>query len=130
PEMAAMIDKRAMGYVVASQCDPSVFDKLPMVNSTLFHPNVAGLAELLPKGTPLIGGGTTVGMQAMVVAYILGYRKIHLVGMDSSYRGSEGHAYPQALNDGDETIEVIVADQTFRAAPWMAQQAQEFQETA
>lgn len=130
PEMAEMLDKRASGHFIASQCHPTVLDRAPIINTTIFHPNVAGLSDLLPKDTPLIGGGTTVGLQAMVVAYVLGYRKIHLVGMDSSYRGTEGHAYAQPLNDGDKRIEVIVAGKKFESAPWMAQQAEEFQGVA
>lgn len=129
PEMVGMIEPRAFSHIIASQCHPSVFD-VSLGTPTVYHPNVPGLAELLPKDTPLIGGGTTVGLQAMVVAYVLGYRKIHLIGMDSSYRGDEGHAYPQPLNDDDKRIEVIVAGKTFQAAPWMAQQAEEFQGVA
>jgi hypothetical protein len=129
-EMADMLDKRAMGHLVASQCHPEVLNRCAMLTTTIYHPNVAGLAELLPKDTPLIGGGTTVGLQAMVVAYLLGYRKIHLIGMDSSYRDGHGHAYPQPLNDDDGRIEVTVAGKTYSAAPWMAQQAEEFQGVA
>lgn len=129
PEMADMLDKRASGYILASQCHPAVFDNCPRI-PVIFHPNVPGLAELLPRDTPLIGGGTTVGLQAMVVADLFGCRKIHLIGMDSSYRDDEGHAYAQPLNDNDGRIEVTVAGKTYSAAPWMAQQAEEFQGVA
>jgi len=130
PEMFGMLDLRASAHIIASQCDPRVLEPLSKTTTTIYHSNTPGVAELLPKDTPLIGGGSTVGLQAMVLAYVLGFRKIHLAGMDSSYRGNEGHAYPQPLNDADERIEVIVAGQKFIAAPWMAQQAQEFQEVA
>jgi uncharacterized Rossmann fold enzyme len=129
-EMAGMVDRRALSFLIASQCHPSVLDAVPLINSTMFHPNIAGLAEIVPKDTPLIGGGTTVGLQAMVIAYVLGYRKIHLIGMDSSYRDDAGHAYAQPLNDNDKRIDVIVAGRTFSAAPWMAQQAEEFQQVS
>jgi len=76
----------------------------------------------------LIGGGTTVGLQAMSIAYALGHRKIHLFGFDSSYSAAgEGHAYRQPLNDGEEPVEYRVGDKAFMAAPWMARQAVEYQ---
>ena len=34
------------------------------------------------EGAVLIGGGTTVGLQALSIAYALGHRKIHLFGFD------------------------------------------------
>jgi hypothetical protein len=76
----------------------------------------------------LIGGGTTVGLQALSIAYALGHRKIHLFGFDSSYsEAGEGHAYPQPLNADEERQEFRVGDRAFICAPWMARQAMEFQ---
>lgn len=128
-EMAAMVDPRALNHYLASQCHPSVLDA-DGLNPTLFHPNVPGASEAiqaLGRKVHLIGGGSTVGLQAMVIAYMLGYRKIHLVGMDSCYREGEGHAYVQPLNDGERILDVTAAGRTFKCAPWMAQQAEEFQ---
>lgn len=131
PEMADMVDRRATLHFFASQCDPSVF-AVPGTLPTVFHPNIPGIQNVLADRGPvhLIGGGSSVGLQALVIAYMLGYRTIHLVGMDSSYRDGEGHAYPQPLNDGERIIEVMVDGQTFKCAPWMAQQAEEFQAVA
>lgn len=128
PEMAEMVDDRAQFHFFASQCDPSVF-KVPGTSPTIFHPNIPGMQSALADRGPvhLIGGGSSVGLQALVIAYVLGYRTIHLVGMDSSYRDGEGHAYPQALNDGERLIAVNIDGSMFECAPWMAQQAEEFQ---
>lgn len=116
-------------HYLASQCDPSMF-KLERV--TLWHANSPGMEELLSgmQETALIGGGSTVGLQALALAFVLGYRKIHLYGFDSSYRGVEGHAYAQALNTEDAVVTAVIGDRTFRTTPWMVQQAEEFLSTA
>jgi hypothetical protein len=51
--------------------------------------------------------------------------------MDSSHR-EEGahHAYAQSLNNDDASVDVLVGDLKFRAAPWMVQQVQEFERLA
>jgi hypothetical protein len=117
-------------HLLASQCDPSLFDAVERV--LLWHANSPGMEELLRgmRETSLIGGGSTVGLQALVLAFVMGYRKIHLYGFDSSYRGGEGHAYPQQMNDGEAVVTAVIGDRTFRAAPWMVQQTEEFLSTA
>jgi uncharacterized Rossmann fold enzyme len=115
---------------MASQCDPSLFDKSGS-NTTVFHMNTVGIQDILPKDREanLISSGTTVGLAAIVVAYTQGYRAIHLYGFDSSYEETH-HAYEQKQNDNDMVVEVVCAGKTFKAAPWMVKQAQQFQELA
>lgn len=131
-------------YLVASQCDPAVFDLLETLrwagisinwaNVTLWHVNSPGMAELLTpeneRPAYLIGGGTTVGMNAIALAFARGYRKIHLYGFDSCYRDGQHHAYPQALNDKEPHSEILYGNKTYVCAPWMVGQAQEFIELA
>jgi uncharacterized Rossmann fold enzyme len=132
PENAAFLDGAASDtmHYLASQCDPEVFKAAERV--TLWHAHSPGMVEMLTglQETSLVGGGSTVGLQALVIAYILGYRKIHLYGFDSSYREDEHHAYPQGLNANEVTVNALVGDRTFKAAPWMVQQAEEFMTTA
>lgn len=133
PENVSFITE-ASEYLIASQCDPGVFDALTGRTVTLWHVNSPGMTELLgdEKARPvaLIGGGTTVGMNALALAFCRGYRKIHLYGFDSCYRNGEHHAYPQALNDAERCNEVLYAEKTYSCAPWMVGQAQEFMELA
>jgi uncharacterized Rossmann fold enzyme len=124
-------------HLIASQCHPCVLDKLFLHKTTLWHANVAEFQPIIEaankqdKPIHLFGGGSTVGLNAMTLAFGMGYRKIHLYGMDSSYN-EEGahHAYVQAINDDDLVIDVMCADRKFKAAPWMAQQANEFERLA
>lgn len=120
----------AAEYFIASQCDKAVFDASGP-STTVFHMNTSGIEEILPKDREahLVSSGTTVGLAAMVVAYMLGYRTLHLHGYDSSYDDSH-HAYEQPENDHETVVDVIAGGRAFRSATWMVKQAQQFQELA
>lgn len=132
PENQHFITGQAKAYYIASQCAPEVFQRALPAPVTLFHMNTAGVQDSIPandKPLHLISSGSTVGLAAMAIAYCLGYRKLHLYGYDSSYEDKkQHHAYAQTGNDDDRTITVSAGDRTFRCAPWMAMQAQQFQE--
>lgn len=134
PSTAGFVTEDATEYMVASQCDPSVFQALRGEMVTLWHANTPGI-ETLPelvgekeRFAYLVGGGTTVGMNALALAFLLGFRRIHLYGFDSSYRAAQHHAYPQPLNDGERASEALYGERTYTCAPWMIGQAQEFLE--
>lgn len=121
----------ASEYLIASQCPPEAFDAAANNLVTLWHPNYKGIPAIAgDRDCVFIGGGSSVGLQAMSIAYAMGFRDIHLYGFDSSYSDGAGHAYPQPQNDEDEPEEFSVNDKTFLAAPWMARQAVEFQTSA
>lgn len=101
-------------YYLASQCAPEVYNLLWEERVVRYDIDQMGDC------------GTTVGTHAICVAFVEGYRQIHLYGFDSSYRGDDGHAYKQDLNARENIIDVQAGDRTFRAAPWMAQQAKDF----
>jgi len=106
----------------ASQCAPEIWDKSP--GATLWnHEN----AKNLVNGGLTLNGGSTVGLNAMSLAYVLGFREMHLYGFDSSYDEDRHHAYEQDLNDNERTLTVTVNDQEFFTAPWMAEQVSQFQ---
>jgi len=145
PDVQVILDARpenkeflvyAKEHLIASQCDPGVFDALRGTSDlvTLWHVNSPGMADLL-KDEPvrpayLIGGGTTVGMNAIALAFARGYRQIHLYGFDSSFRGEAHHGYPQPLNDSDAKVDVLFGDKNYVCAPWMVGQANEFMQMA
>lgn len=126
PDNAAFFRRAPWGpsYYIASRCHPEVFAALGGCDVTLWHDS--SVRALVPESKLIIGGGTTVGVKAMAAAFALGFRRIHLFGFDSSYRSDEHHAYPQALNDGEETYEVTVGNRIFRAAGWMLGQVKNF----
>lgn len=123
----AFVDE-ARHYLIASQCHPMVFKSLTGKDVTIWNPNFPGILDHIKYQGALIGGGTTVGLMAPHIAYTMGYRTIHVYGMDSSV-GTTGeiHAYPQAQNNKDERIKVRVAGVEYETTPWMLRQAVEFQ---
>lgn len=114
----------------ASQCHPSVF--INARNVVLWHSMDEGIQQYIGNNTgdPLVGGGSTVGMKSLALAWILGYRRFHLYGMDSSYEDGENHAYPQALNSNEKILELFMGEKKYLAAPWMCTQVENFKEVA
>ncbi len=142
PDWLVMIDSRcsnddfvicwpAKEYFLASQCAPQVFDCLKGRLITLFHIDIPHIAEYVAdNGKPIqaVGGGSSVGLIALSVAYTQGYRDMHLYGYDSSFRDDEGHAYAQKQDDS--VIEADVNGRLFKTTPWMVTQATQWQQLA
>lgn len=120
------------GYLLSAQCHPSLFAKAGD-NAKLWHPlypeQLAQYEPCVPEDrrgeVDMVGGGSTVGLSAMSLAYMMGYRKLHLYGYDSSYRSGATHAYkqhdPQRIN-----CEVTVRGRKFQTSLAMAGQAERF----
>jgi uncharacterized Rossmann fold enzyme len=127
-------------YFLASQVHPCVFDALAGHDVVLWHNAMGSGEELMdiikpwfdegPDQKPcvLVPGGGTVGLRAINLAWLSGYKKIHLYGFDSSYAEGSHHAYSQSLNDGEATMDVVLGDKTYTCARWMIRQAMEFQQ--
>lgn len=131
PENVAFVSKprRGVTYLMAAQCHPSVFDALAGQEVIAWVADVPGMVELadeVKKPITLIGGGSTVGSKAMMLAFLWGFRQIGLFGFDGCYRGEAHHAYKQPLNDAETRLEAQFVGKTFTCAPWMVQQAHDF----
>lgn len=128
---AAFIVPEVPEHYLCSQCDPSLFDALSGRNVRLYHVNTAATLEAMKGGREanLISTGSTVGLVTMGILYVEGFRQLQLFGFDSSYT-TDHHAYEQKLNDEDRVIEATAGGRTFKCAPWMLAQAQQFQEVA
>lgn len=145
PDAEIIIDARAgnaafvanprkdVTYYIASQCDPKIFVALESMDVTLIHLNTTDIINSIPetsKPINLLCGGSSVGMIAIALAHLLGYRRFHLYGVDSSYTEKEHHSYKQDMNSNENILEVMVGGRKFLAAPWMIQQTQDFQQFA
>ena len=92
----------ARKHLFASQVDPYLFEKVP--NAILFQPCMEGIDQILPPydmSFALIGGGTTVGLSSMCLAFAMGYRKLHLFGYDSCHTEDDAHVIPQKINSDE-----------------------------
>ena len=116
-------------YMIASRCHPSTFDLLMKECQVLRWHSWAENAEQIAIGKRMaVGGGTTSGLRAINVAYILGYRSVHLYGMDSCLDSDKAKRWDSGpLSDETATTDVIVAGQSFICNMAMAQQANDFQ---
>jgi uncharacterized Rossmann fold enzyme len=113
-------------YLLASRCAVEVFEHLRGHRIVLWHsqghptemPALAGV-----KGK--VGGGSTSGLRAIAVAYLMGFRNMVLYGFDSC-NDAEGK---KRFDSGNQflTMPVVVGERTFTCSVAMAGQAQEFQ---
>jgi len=121
-------------YLIDSQCHPSMFNGLPEEAVWLWHSNAYPetkkiLDEHYGVWYPILGG-CTVTLRAIVLLRTLGWKHMHIYGLDSCLREDEHHAYAQPENDGEYLVNVTHNGKTFTCAQWMAMQAEEFREMA
>ena len=82
-----------------------------------------------PKNVMLVGGGTTSGLRAISLFYVMGWRHFSLFGYDSCNQGDKLRINGSGLKDGDVLNEIRIEEdgETFYANPSMALQAEHFQ---
>lgn len=113
----------------ATQCDHRLITLSKNENTLLWNSYLPELPDSFSDKNMLwVGSGTSVGLRSIFLLYMMGYRHFHIYGYDSSYQNEAGHAYEQKLNNGEKVLDVIVQGRTFKSAPWMITQAQEFLE--
>lgn len=129
---STLVDTRAKRRVYASHVHPET----AKYADEFFHLNFNGVEELLPPekveagGYTLVGGGVSVGITALVLAYAMGFRTLHVYGYDSSNRTGATHAYPQPHNAAIPAMEVRWGGQSYTASMPMKLQAEAFQRFA
>ena len=126
----SFISESVHTYLLASQVNPKLIDALKDF-AVIWHASIPGMRDLFPKERKndiLICGGTTVLTRCMTLVHAMGYRRMHLFGVDSSFSGDEHHAYKQDQNDKPSRVTVNGKD--FMSCPWMIAQVNEFQTMA
>ena len=117
-------------YLLASQCDPSMFEGLPKDRTFIWHTTTEIIRDVLDEQYEqwwAVPGGSTVLLRTIPLMRMLGYRKFILYGCDSCLIGEAHHAYEQIENNSELIVPVIVnpGGRVFRCHPWMAAQATE-----
>ena len=117
-------------YLVASRCPPVTFDHLKGKKVLVWHSWSEGPEmQAIGAGKLAIGGGTTSGMRAINIGYILGFRKFVLYGYDSCNRADGVKRFTGEMTG--PTMDVYVGEgaerRKFICNAAMAQQANEFQ---
>lgn len=78
-------------YLISSTCHPKYFDHLAGFNVKLWHvfdPSEDGL-RLLPPGEWAVTGGCDAGLRALTIAAFLGFRDLHVFGLDGCAKGAD-----------------------------------------
>lgn len=125
-----MVPFLAKRLLIASQCNPVLFDAVGPERTVLFHAHLPKIESALPPKTKYVSfaGGFTSGLTALcVVSCGMGFRELHLYGYDSSDRDDKSHPFEQVENSAEQArLEVVCAGRTFRCSFAMYKQAESF----
>lgn len=120
-------------YLLASVCHPKMFECVEGFKCTQWHSfnnseDVDFAADNLPSGTELIVAGSTAGLFALVVGYKMGYRDIHVHGMDSSNANAEQRHAGAHFGKPQKPVEIQIGQTgpKFITSLQMVSQAREF----
>jgi uncharacterized Rossmann fold enzyme len=122
-------------YLIASCCHPSLVDHLieNKCNITLWHmangDESFKTIDELETDQFMVHGGGSVGLRAIAVAYVMGYRNFVIYGMDCSFRGDREWAGPHAGKKKKTHIEVICDGEKFDTSPVLVSYARHFLST-
>jgi uncharacterized Rossmann fold enzyme len=119
-------------YLINSQCHPRMFANLASSKVVMWHgftnddmAQQITLVDSLEPGAHLMGGGTNVGMRAIVVARELGYTSFHLHGMDCCFRGAQQWA-DEHFTKLNYSVQIEVEGRAFYSSEQMMQSTDDF----
>ena len=137
-------------FLVSHQCDPAVARRLRLRGGRVYLwiaacdyygatcPSEAQMAEYANRDFCMVAGSTTVGLRAVILAYYLGFRAIHLFGMDSSMvrdaPGAEPRLHvmpkdkPKDATEGTVTLNNKAGSWEFYTNNHMSKQATDFED--
>lgn len=115
-------------YALAGRCSPELYDWLSDCNVATFH-TYADREATIPElaGKALIGGGTTSGLRAITLGYLMGYARFVLYGFDSCLALDLRKRYDSAAMHPSQVRDRWVRGRRFLCNGAMAMQADECQ---
>lgn len=115
-------------YWISSQCHPTVFDHLADCDVRLWHPLITK-GQTWPARKALIGGGSTSGLRAISISYVMGWRHFALFGLDSCLQSDQLRVdgIGPEMRTGDVREVVLGNGRRFQCNGAMASQAEQFQ---
>ncbi|MDB4351925.1 DUF115 domain-containing protein [Porticoccaceae bacterium] len=114
-------------YLIASRCSPETFEALKDYNVVIWNSWSKEYENEAFTPRMGVGGGTTSGLRAISIGWLLGFRNFHLYGFDSCLTGGEKRIGQGAIHPAVSTTDVIVGNRSFTCNMAMAQQADDFQ---
>ncbi len=127
-------------FLIASQVNPAVFDELQRQGRdiVLWHCGLTTVPEAIETVKEVCGdtipwisvvGGCSVGLHALTIGWLSGYKRYELFGFDSSYSSEDKtahHPYPQERANSFQRLIVDCQGKEFVTAVWMIGQVQDF----
>jgi hypothetical protein len=114
-------------FLLASRIAPEMFEALKDYEILMWNSWSVEYENAEFEGHLAIGGGTTSGLRAICIGYVLGFRNFHLYGFDSCLVDGEKRLGQGQLHEKVTTTDVIVGGRKFLCNMAMAQQADDFQ---
>lgn len=116
-------------YLLSSRCAPELHEHLAGCKVLTFH-TYDDKTEPMPEmaGRALIGGGTTSGLRAVTLGYILGFAKFVMYGFDSCLADDLRKRYDSGQMKPEQIVDRWVRGQRFLCNGAMAMQADECQQ--
>lgn len=115
-------------YLMASICNPRMWHLLEGCHVEYWHnANGQHVVDWIGKndlGSILIAGGSNIGLTAIHIGGILGYRKFRLFGFDSNFVGTSRHAGVHYASP-QRTIKRIANGHVWDTTPQMSNAADE-----
>ena len=115
-------------YLLASRCPPEAFDVVKDCKIVCWHAagdeNLENLLGKYNRQEPMVLGGSAAVTRSLYVAITMGYSRVHMYGVDSSYEGMNTHISQSRTEE--RHLPVRVNDEVFITSPWLAQQAEDF----
>jgi hypothetical protein len=125
------LKQRDTTYLIASQCDPGLFDHLEGYPVEMWHYRGQAVdiedEPALLNNEPSLGWGSTVTLVAVDIALGLGFQHFHFFGFDSSY-GAAGEHHCAPIHGSLELDKNIakVGDKEFVVDKGLMVQAEQF----
>lgn len=122
-------------YLLASCCNPAIFERMQGFDISIWHRGASSdedqeVLKTDSESATFICCGSTIGLDAIGIGIVLGYRKFEIHGMDCSFRQNWLGRVTQHAgvhpNPGKILREVVVEEQKFITSPEMFSSAQEF----
>lgn len=123
-------------FLVATQCDPLVFDTLKLNAIYMWHcynEDFEAFKDIEPE-FQAVGGGCTVGLRALSLAIMMGYKDIHFFGFDSCLGENRKHHAYDFTTDTEELGSIYAikldpnSDKEYVVAGYQLAQAQHFKD--
>lgn len=122
------IPHKEVTYLMASCQHPKTWEYLQGQNVKLWHlyngqETTRWMRKNNPKGFTVCGG-STIGLRAIEIAGVLGFKTIDIHGMDSSFKYDQRHAGPHGGTE-QKKIRVKIGEKWYPSTPQMVEAARE-----